>query len=250
LRNSELQPLTKANLNYYLNELGKEYRKLVGKAMSAEIILIGGASVLANYGFRDVTYDVDAIITASSAMKDAINHVGDRHNLPNGWLNTDFSKTNSYSAKLLQYSKPYRTFANILEIRTIASEYLVAMKLMSGRKYKNDLSDVIGIIAEHKQNYNPLTMAQIEFAVTNLYGSWDLISVELQEFAQNIFRFNDLDELYEQYRSEELETADALRTFESKYPGVVNDQNINEIIEKAKAMRAEQSDPNAPDMRA
>lgn len=56
--------------------------------MPAEIILVGGAAILANYGFRDTTTDVDAIIRASSLMKDAINHISDRFGLPNGWLNS------------------------------------------------------------------------------------------------------------------------------------------------------------------
>jgi len=34
---------TKENLNTYLSELGKQYRKLCGKAVEAEIILVGGA---------------------------------------------------------------------------------------------------------------------------------------------------------------------------------------------------------------
>jgi len=34
-------------------KLAKEFRKLCGKDMPCEIILIGGASILANYGFRD-----------------------------------------------------------------------------------------------------------------------------------------------------------------------------------------------------
>lgn len=82
--------ITKDNVNDYLRELGKEYRKLTGGHMPAELILIGGASVLINYGFRELTYDVDAMIRASSAMKEAINRVGDRLGLPNGWLNADF----------------------------------------------------------------------------------------------------------------------------------------------------------------
>ena len=45
---------TKDNIDTYLKELAKEYRKLVGKNMRAELILIGGASVLVNYGFRDI----------------------------------------------------------------------------------------------------------------------------------------------------------------------------------------------------
>ena len=56
----------------YLKELGKEFRKLNGKKMPAEIVLIGGAAILANYGFRESTYDIDAVILASSAMKDAL----------------------------------------------------------------------------------------------------------------------------------------------------------------------------------
>ena len=48
-------PFTKDNLNTYLSELAKEYKKRSG-GMVAEIVLIGGASVLVNYGFRDMTY--------------------------------------------------------------------------------------------------------------------------------------------------------------------------------------------------
>ena len=63
---------TKENLDTYLKELAKEFRKRNGKDTPAEIILIGGASVIINYGFRETTYDMDAIINASSSMKDAI----------------------------------------------------------------------------------------------------------------------------------------------------------------------------------
>lgn len=64
------KPFTKENLNMYLKELAKEYRRRSGKNTPAEIILIGGAAVVINYGFREMTYDTDAIITASSHMKD------------------------------------------------------------------------------------------------------------------------------------------------------------------------------------
>ena len=87
---------TRDNLDSCLKELAKEFRKINGSRIPAEIILIGGASVLIN--------DMDAIIQASSSMKDVINHVGDRLGLPNGWLNTDFMKTSSYTPKLIQYS--------------------------------------------------------------------------------------------------------------------------------------------------
>ena len=130
---------TKDNLDAYLKELAKEYRKLGGKSMPAEVVLIGGAT------------DIDAVIQAASTMKEAINHVGDRNDLPRGWINEDFKNTKSFSPKLLMYSTYYKSFYGVLQVRTIAAEYLIAMKLMSGRQYKNDLSDIIGILAEHKK---------------------------------------------------------------------------------------------------
>lgn len=143
---------TKENLNLYLNELSKEYKKLGGRKVPVEIILIGGAAIIENYGFREMTTDIDAILPAVSIMKEAINRVGDRFGLPNGWLNADFTKTDSYSRQLSQYSVPYKTFNQVLNIRTVAGEYLIAMKLRAGRKYKNDFSDIVGILAEHQSN--------------------------------------------------------------------------------------------------
>jgi hypothetical protein len=69
---------TKENLNKYLSELAKEYKKVSGRKVPAEIILVGGAAVLAGYDFREKTFDMDGIISASSAMKDAINNVGEK----------------------------------------------------------------------------------------------------------------------------------------------------------------------------
>ena len=139
--------------------------------MPAEIILIGGAAVLANYGFRELTYDADAIIVASSAMKDAINRVGDKHGLPHGWLNADFKRTASYSDRLIEASIYYRTFSNIVTVRTVAAEYLLAMKFMSGRQYKNDLSDIVGILWEHRKIGKPVSRESVEKAIESLYGT-------------------------------------------------------------------------------
>ena len=165
----------RSNLDHYFYELAKAYKKLGGKKMPAEIILIGGAAIIENYGFRDMTTDVDAIIHAASIMDDAIRQVGDQFDLPYGWLNTDFIKTSSYSRNLNRYSVLYKVFNQILTVRTISAEYLIAMKLRSGRKYKNDLSDIIGILAEHKAKGDIITSERIDKAVLNLYGSWDEI---------------------------------------------------------------------------
>ena len=112
---------TNENLFDYLKILAKKYKKISGKNVPAEITLIGGASVLANYGFRDSTNDIDAIISASSAMKQAINNVADEYNLPNNWLNSDFTKTSSYTPRLIEISKYRCCLNNILTIRYFLS---------------------------------------------------------------------------------------------------------------------------------
>lgn len=92
-------PFTKANLEYYLKELAKEFRKR-GHGAPAELTLVGGASVLLNYDFRYSSYDIDADYTAvHSVMEECINAVGDRLGLPIGWLNDDFKRTASYTPR-------------------------------------------------------------------------------------------------------------------------------------------------------
>ena len=229
---------TKENLNTYLGELAKQYRKLNGKTVKAEIILVGGAAVLANYEFRDMTTDVDALIQATSSMKDAINIVGDKFNLPNGWLNADFTRTASYSMKLVQHSQYYRTFSNVLQVRTVNAEYLVAMKLMSGRQYKHDLSDVIGILVEHLEKGAPLTMTDIEKAVVEFYGAWDKLPATSQSFIRSAMEHPDLRQVYEQINRSEQEAKNILVSFEERYPGVTNQENVGEILANARAKAA------------
>ena len=223
-------PITKENLDTYLKELAKQFRKLNGKAMPAEITLIGGASILINYGFRDSTYDVDALIHASSVMKDAINYVTDTLGLPNGWLNEDFKNTKSYTPRLVNYSKYYRTFSNVLTVRTITGEYLVAMKLMAYRQYKHDISDIVGILREQQNSGDPLTFERIDKAVTDLYDGWGNLPDDAKRMIESILTNEDMDALYEAYANEEAAAKDALITFEDKYPDVLKEDNLAEIL--------------------
>lgn len=234
------KPFTKENLDSYLKELGKEFRKKNGTKIPAEIILIGGASILINYGFREMTYDMDAIIRSSTAMKDAINVVGDRMGLPVGWLNTDFMRTNSYTPKIIEHSKYYKTFSNILQIRTITSEYLVAMKLMAGRQYKNDLSDIIGILIEQEERGESLSLERIKKAIVDLYESYDNIPENSRIFIEAIYEKNDLRGLYDQCRVMEIENKDVLLNFQDEYPGVLNGDNLADILKAAREKKEKQ----------
>lgn len=228
-----MSDFTKHNIDEYLKKLAKRFRKLNGTRVPAEIILVGGASVLINYGFREKSNDIDAIIQASSAMKDAINQIRDEENLPQDWINSDFTHTASYSPFLRIYSKHYRTFSNIVEIRTVSGKYLIAMKLMSGRKYKNDLSDVIGILKEESSAGNNISIEQIRDAVKNLYGSYDALPDDSKVFIEKLMECldkNDESDIYAEFVEQEKSNKTSLIEFESEYPGVLNEDNISDIL--------------------
>lgn len=229
--------LTKDNLDFYLKELAKEYRKLCGKRNPAEVILIGGASILANYNFRNSTEDVDAIVGASSAMKDAANHVGDKYGLPTGWFNSDFEKTSTYSNNLILHSKYYKTYSNVVHYRTVSAEYLLAMKLISDRIYKHDKSDVVGIIKAEREKGNYINIDDVKRAVNELYG--DKIKIDEKTYNDLIILLStdNLEEKYIETANEELENKKALLTYIKENPSDKKIDNVNEIISLIRNMK-------------
>lgn len=226
--------IRKEDLDRYLYELAKEFKKETGRRATAELILVGGGSILVNYNFRGITTDIDAIIRADASMKESINKVGDRNGLPNGWLNADMMKTDSYSSELVRYSRFYKTFGQVLSVRTIKAEYLVAMKLRSGRIYKHDLSDAVGIIKEHLDMGEPIEKEDIIRAFQQLYGKDAQMSEVSAALLESVYSGRDLAELYENTEIGENFTRETLLRFEKNYPGVLNQENVEVIAEKMK----------------
>ena len=163
--------ITKDSIDTYFSQLAKELKKEFGRNANIELVVVGGAAVMLNYDFREATKDIDALIAARSSIKDAVNRIGDKFGLQNGWINSDFRNTKSYSPQLIQYSKYYRTYNQVLTVRTIDAEYLIAMKLASFREYKNDRSDVAGILSSEKGK--EINFDRITQAVDKLYGGWE-----------------------------------------------------------------------------
>ena len=142
-----MDELTVTQIDACLLRLAQNYKKLNKKtAIPFEIIVVGGASILLNYGFRQSTQDIDAYIEIRNQLKDAIRLTEEELSLSVDWLNQDFLRTASFSERIALYSKFYKTYAGIMTVRTVTSEYLIAMKIMSGRAYKRDRSDIIGVL--------------------------------------------------------------------------------------------------------
>ncbi len=194
--------LSKEQLDSLFKDIAKELKKRIkNKAFSYELIVVGGASILLNYSFRETTVDIDCLDVHDALMNEIINYVGDKYQLPNDWINTDFIKTNSYTPKLIQYSSFYKNYANgSLVVRTIKDEYLIAMKMMAARKYKHDYSDIFGIIKENPS----LSYDGVIKAVKDLYGDTSKISKEMNDFVRSIFEPNSIS--YDELEKGEQET--------------------------------------------
>ena len=108
------------------------------------------------------------------------------------------------------------------------------MKLMSGRQYKNDISDVIGILREQKERGKPLTLERIKSAVCDLYDCWDNLPQDSRSLIAEIMQDEQYEALYEQYRRNERIAKESLLDFEKTYPGVANTDNVNDIIRNLK----------------
>lgn len=197
---------SKEQLDNIFKDIGKELKKkLKNKNFSYELIIVGGASILLNYSFRMSTIDIDCLDVNDALMNEIINEITNKYQLPNGWINTDFTKTNSYTPKLIQYSSFYKSYSNgALVVRTIKDEYLIAMKMVAARTYKHDYSDIYGIIKENKA----LTFDKIKTSIINLYGNADVVSEEMMSFVEKLF--NDSSLIYSDIEKQETETKETL----------------------------------------
>lgn len=222
----------RGNIDHYLYLIAKEYKKQNRNNPEAEIILIGGASMLLNYNFRDTTSDLDAILHASSTMKNVIDKIGEENKLSDNWLNDDFKRTKSYSPKLVECSKFYKKFCQCLTVRTVSEEYLLAMKIRSNREYKHDKSDIIGIIKEHIEKDNPLNFNVINEAYLTLYNEKipDDFAIQLKAILNN----ENLEDLFYETIDEEKINQNALIIANQKYENRITDENAKIFIDKFK----------------
>lgn len=205
--------ITRANAMDLLRRFAREYRKKLGKA-PAEIIIVGGGSIMLNYKFRDATQDFDVICQTSSGIKDVISRFADENDLPRDWMNTDCMKTASYSVALREVSCHYCWLNNqTMEIRTVSGVYLIAMKMAAHRDYRNDISDAIGIMFEEAERGNPVTYEAVQAAYIKLYHKSP--DSRTQEQFRRIcgLSISDLKNLYDSQRDAESHVADRLITY-------------------------------------
>lgn len=206
---------SKEEIDYYLKKLSAEYKRRNKNKTPVEIIIVGGAAAMLNYSFRESTLDVDAYYTASSALKDAIRAVAEKESLEPDWLNNDFQFLSQCNPEELRlHSRYYKRYANgLLEIRTVAAEYLIALKTRSGRRFRNDLSDIVGVLEAEKDIGNIITMEHIDRAITELFSGKDKIPKDVYEEVRGYVSQERNIHLYDRLRELETDNFRALKEY-------------------------------------
>lgn len=104
------------------------------------------------------------------------------------------------------------------------------MKLVAGRPYKHDLSDVAEIIAEHQKRGNPIEYDTILSAAEKLYGDISRISETSLQFLDLVYSTPDIQKLIEERKKNEQSAKKALIEFEGEYKDVLNQDNLSDIL--------------------
>ena len=95
------------------------------------------------------------------------------------------------------------------------------MKLMSGRQYKNDLSDIVGILWEHQKSGKPISRESVEKALETLYGADVAIPETSAQLLSAVFASADYETLYGTIRKSELDSMELLLKFERSSPNTL-----------------------------
>ena len=169
-----------------------------------------------------------------SGVEDVIKKFADQNGLPRDWMNSDFVKTVSYSNVLSEVSKHYYTLNNgTLEIRTVSGVYLIAMKLRSHRDYRNDISDVIGVLMEEMESGNAISFDDIQNAYIRLYN--DKLPDELTERMRQIgdMSVDELKTYFEKQNVLEQEIGGKIVTYINEGANI-NTRNVDDVIARIK----------------
>ena len=116
------------------------------------------------------------------------------------------------------------------------------MKLRSGRKYKNDLSDIIGILAEHEKRGAVITYDQIDTAVVNLYRSWDEIPADSVTFIRDTLAHGSYEEVYQTIRDSEKQAKESLLEFSEEYPDALKESNVEDVLKNLRARKKDRTE--------
>jgi hypothetical protein len=156
-----------------LQELNDELQAI---NIKGEVCLYGGAVMCLVYDARPATKDVDAVFKPTTEIRQAIERVAERNDLPSDWLND--------AVKGFLVPHPQRIFLDLSHLKVYVPEpdYLLAMKAISARAESFDPEDVKLLI----QSLELKTPEEV-FAVIEKYYPRQQIKPATQYFIEEMF---------------------------------------------------------------
>ncbi len=165
--------MDKNDIERYLQMIGEE---LAAKGQKGKILLVGGAVMILIVGNRNSTRDIDGSFEeGAQAIREAVSHIATRERLPADWLND--------GAKEFLYSKPpvtlWRDYPG-LEIYLPSLDYLLAMKIVAGRR--QDMRDARSLI-QHLR----LSQSKEVIDILQKYMPQQYLTAKIQYIIEDLF---------------------------------------------------------------
>lgn len=127
--------LDRSRIMKLFGELSEELER---QGLRGHIYLVGGAALVAGYGRKRSTHDVDAkIVYEKQGVTEAAKRLAEKHDLPTNWLNenaTRFIPHKEDSQAATVFNSPG------LVVTGASAKHLLAMKIDAGRP--EDIEDI------------------------------------------------------------------------------------------------------------
>ncbi len=188
------------NIDEYLTMLADEICKYDCKE-PVELSIVGGAAIILKYKFKNYTRDIDIINPVSDILAKSIDNISARLNIPRKWIDNSITRLNKYTDKYHLFLKYYKTYKNVLNVYIIDVDGLIVSKLVSARKLKNDITDVVNILYEQKLLNHQINYDIIDDAMIKIYGDWNFVDDYVHDFIKEIMKIHDLSELIDEIKS-------------------------------------------------
>lgn len=165
--------MTKKQIKLLLNLLNEELRSM---GIKGEICLYGGTVMCIVYNARPSTKDVDAVFKPSQKIREAAEHIAEKHDLKKDWLND--------AVKGFLVKHPQKILFNWPNLKVYIPEpdYLLAMKSFAARVDTTDKQDIKFLIKRMK-----LKTPDEVFSIIEKYYPHKRIKPATQFFIEELF---------------------------------------------------------------
>ena len=147
MHEAEYPYIYRENATIYLDYLSKLIYNRYGN-VKVDMLIAGGSAIILKHNFRPASEDIDSYIDSSVDISNEIYDVAVTYGITSDWLNSDFTKSKSFSPRLLRNAEFYRNFNGILNVFVVCDLDLICMKLVSFRD--KDISDLINLFKINK----------------------------------------------------------------------------------------------------